>query len=89
MGLASGVAVLEFPSDNSPTVLVEVHTRNMLSDKPSIGVLRTFHEITHRCTLIPRCWTATGQWELQVTLALDRLLTPALLKMRVTDSSEV
>ena len=63
MGLASGVAVLEFPSDNSPTVLVEVHTRNMLSNKPSIGVLRTFHEITHRCTLIPRCWTATGQWE--------------------------
>jgi len=46
----------------------------MLSTKPGIGVLRAFHEITPRCTLIPCCWTATGQWELQFTLALYRLV---------------
>jgi len=51
------VVVLEFPSDNSPTVLVEVNTRNMLSNKPSIGVLRAFHQITFNAHL-----SLVGHW---------------------------
>jgi hypothetical protein len=64
------VAVLEFPSDNSPTVLVEVNIRNVLSNKPSIAVLQAFHEITLNGHLSLGQLLGNGSYKL---LALHRL----------------